>query len=457
MIIEQICSNENIESACDYLLKKRDSCGLDGMYLSELPTYLAHNKNLLVRTLSNGDYKFKLAEKRVILGKSGKQRQITLLNSIDRLVLRMMYQVMNPVLSVDFCENSFAYIEGRGTFEAVETARKCIENGLEYVTEIDIRNYFDSINHTILMEKLSKYDFDTATLCLIRGFLNIKVKFEDRIQTNTLGILQGSSLSPLLSNLFLSDIDHSMDLEKIPYIRFSDDIKIFTSDFDSGSLWLKKVSGMLDALKLKTSDNKCGVFPATNRTYFGYEMIQTKDGILTQRRSRSQSVRFTDWNTAKLEWRDGDYHIVSDGILTKKDFSILFENPDKKMYIPVEVTDSISIHSDVVLSANFMKFASNHRLIIRFYDSYGEYVGAFMPMQQRRSVKATLFQSTLYLDNARRLALAKKIIIAGTRSIKSNLQYYKRRRSSPDFDTKIGEISAFTKQMNEQKALKNSC
>lgn len=83
----------------------------------------------------------------MILGKSGKQRQITLLNSVDRLVLRMMYQVMSPVTSVDLCENSFAYIEGRGTFEAVETARKYIEDGLEYVTEIDIRNCFDSINH----------------------------------------------------------------------------------------------------------------------------------------------------------------------------------------------------------------------------------------------------------------------------------------------------------------------
>lgn len=182
-------------------------------------------------------------------------------------------------------------------------------------------------------------------------------------------------------------------------------------------------------------------------------MIQTKDGILTQRKSRSQAVRFTDRNTAKLEWRDGDHHIVSDGILTKKDLSILFENPDKKMYIPVEVTDSISVHSDVVLSANFMIFSSDHRLIIRFYDSYGEYVGAFMPTQQRRSVKATLFQSTLYLDNARRLALAKKLMIAGTRSIRSNLQYYKRRRNSSDFDTRIVEISAFTKQMNEAKSI----
>lgn len=98
-LLLKICSDENIIDACNFLLKKKYSCGTDGMFLSELPDYLSHNKAVFVNSILDGSYTFSLAEKRVILGKTGKKREIMILCSADRLVLRMLYQVLYPLIS----------------------------------------------------------------------------------------------------------------------------------------------------------------------------------------------------------------------------------------------------------------------------------------------------------------------------------------------------------------------
>lgn len=107
------------------------------------------------------------------------------------------------------------------------------------------------------------------------------------------------------------------------------------------------------------------------------EFTNTRNGIVVQRKSRNAATQIGHWKAAKIEWRDNEYHIISDGILTKKDFSNLFENPEKKMYIPVEAATVISVYSDIILSSDFIKFAADHWLTLRFHDKHGEYVGSF--------------------------------------------------------------------------------
>lgn len=141
--------------------------------------------------------------------------------------------------------------------------------------------------------------------------------------------------------------------------------------------------------------------------------------------------------------------------LTKKDFSILFENPEKKMYIPVEAATVISVYSDIILSSDFIKFAADHWLTLRFHDKHGEYVGSFFPSYQKMSVKTTIAQSLLYSDKQKRLQLAKKIIIAGTQNIKSNIQYYNRRYDNINLSDNIKALSEFKKLMNEADSIEH--
>lgn len=163
----------------------------------------------------------------------------------------------------------------------------------------------------------------------------MNVKFEDRIRRNSKGVIQGSSLGPLFSNLFVNSLDHQMQRENVAYVRFSDDIKVFCSDHEIATAMFSGLTGLIKEHGLKLSEKKCGVFKSITRAYFGYEFTNTRNGIIVQRKSRNPETQIGHWKAAKIEWRDNTYHIISDGILTKKYFSILFENPEKKMYIPV--------------------------------------------------------------------------------------------------------------------------
>ena len=123
------------------------------------------------------------------------------------------------------------------------------------------------------------------------------------------------------------------------------------------------------------------------------------------------------------------------------------------MYIPVEAATVISVYSDIILSSDFIKFAADHWLTLRFHDKHGEYVGSFFPSYQKMSVKTTIAQSLLYSDKQKRLQLAKKIIIAGTQNIKSNIQYYNRRYDNINLSDNIKALSEFKKLMNEADSI----
>ncbi len=146
-----------------------------------------------------------------------------------------------------------------------------------------------------------------------------------------------------------------MQNDKVAYVRFSDDIKVFCQDYDTAVIMFSRISDLIKGYGLKLSEKKCGVFKADARIYYGYEFINTHNGIVVQRKTRDTLTQLGNWQAAKLEWRDNEYHIISDGILTKKDFSLLFENQEKKMYIPVESASMGRIFSCQRLRKNYLK------------------------------------------------------------------------------------------------------
>lgn len=364
-----------------------------------------------------------------------------------------MYQVLYPLISPMFADNSYAYIEGRSVQQAVDQCKAYIESGLQFVAELDIKDFFDNISHNRLCLLLSELSNPHDVVCLIEKYLKMNVKNEDQIRKNTKGVIQGSSLGPLFSNLFVNKLDQQMKNNHISYVRFSDDIKVFCHDYDAAMEMYSVISKIIKGYGLKLSERKCGVFRALDRIYFGYELTDTRNGIVIQRKSRNASTQTGHWKKAKIEWRDNAYHIVSDGILTKKDYSILFENSDKKMYIPVEAATLISVYSDIVLSSNFIQFAADHKLTIRFHDRKGECIGSFCPSNTKMSVKSTIAQSLLYSDAKKRLQLAKKIIIASTQNIKYNIQYYNRRYEKINLTEAVKAIADFKTMMNEADSI----
>ena len=143
--------------------------------------------------------------------------------------------------------------------------------------------------------------------------------------------------------------------------------------------------------------------------------------------------------------------MINEGILTKRDFTVLFENIEGIHYIPVETTDSLYIYSNTIFTGNFFEFVNTTGLNVCLIDKYGEKVGSFVPQNNRRNIRTELKQLRLYDDEKERLILARKLEIASVSNIRANLRYYERRKDAEELGKVVKLLSEWIQQLNEAK------
>ena len=168
--IDAVFSDSNVELALEVLEKKHDSAGIDGIKLSELRDYWNIQSDHIICSISNGDYYPGTTSLVEILKSNGKRRFIAKLNSIDRLILRCIEQTLEPITEEFFEDSSFAYRINRSAMEAAGRAAEYMGDGYEWVCETDIKGFFDSIDHDILIANLKRVVFlRKDSYCLLKG------------------------------------------------------------------------------------------------------------------------------------------------------------------------------------------------------------------------------------------------------------------------------------------------
>lgn len=133
---------------------------------------------------------------------------------------------------------------------------------------------------------------------------------------------------------------------------------------------------------------------------------------------------YEKWNTSAIQKVDRNYHLINDGVLSRKDFTILFENEDGQNYLPVETCGSINIYSQVTFSSSFFEFAKEKQLVINIFGRFGEYVGSFCTVNHNEATQVMLKQAQIYNDEQKRMDIAKKIELASLHNERENLRYY---------------------------------
>lgn len=319
-----------------------------------------------------------------------------------------------------------------------------------WCVEVDIHDYFDNINHQILLEKLHRYISDEKVMHLLDVYLKCTVVDDHITFQKEEGILQGGPLSPLLSNFYLNELDRYMEEKQYHFCRFGDDINIYCSTYEEAIGCLDDTRSHIENQEmLPLNHKKTGIFKGTNRKYLGYRFIVKGTKIIAKHEKKAYRTVYRDWYTTGIQRVDASYHLINEEILTKKDFNILFENEEGKKYIPVETTDSLYIYSNVIVSGSFLEFANRKGLSVCFIDKYGEKVGAFVPQNNKRNIKTELKQLREYDSEKDRLCLARKLEIASLSNIRANLKYYQRRKESLKFQSSIEKISDYIRKMNE--------
>lgn len=453
-MIERILSDQNLHRAKEHLQEKHDSCGVDGMRLSELDDYLKNNRSALRTSIMDGTYRPGLVQEVDLINQKGKIRTISKLITVDRLILRAIHQVLYDEFAPLFSPNSYAYQENKGIAVAVRQAADYVETGFVYTVDIDIENYFDSIPHFKMGALLQKFGLDHMTNNLIQKFLNCSIVRDFEISRKETGLVQGSPLSPLLSNLYLHEADLFFTECGFTFCRYADDIKLFAKSFEEGLELFSQAKHFLESeLHLRLHAQKSGVFPALERVYLGYRFYSFPNGkIEIKKESRNTKVNIYNWRSSSIQKISGEYHLIADGILTQKDYSLLFENPEKKMYLPIESTECLNLYSNIIFSGDFFRFAAQNNLLLNFFDKYGEYQGAFLPSRLSAASSLSMQQSLVYADPAKRLELANQFALAAAHNIRENLKYYSKHNDSDHLHRSMEEITAM---MQEEKLAKN--
>lgn len=427
---ERIFDEENLNLAMNSLLSKRNSCGADGICVKEFSEHWRLNGKNILESVRKGTYRPAVVQEREIIMRNGKHRRISIYTCTDRLILRAISQVLQEALNDSFSRSSYGYRKDIGAIEAVEQAAKYIQDGKVWVAEIDLSDFFDHINLQRMNNLVKRVVEDEKMIRLIEQYLYCYIERDGEFISKETGLVQGSSLSPILSNLYMDAFDKKLEELRIEFCRFADNINLYAEEPDEARKYYQDVKALLEgAFQLQINERKSGVFPAMNRSYLGYLFSKEKKNkeIFVKKKSRKKTIYYNPWHPSAIQQMGREYHIINNGVLTRKDYTLLFENEEGKRYLPVETMGTLNIYSDVIFSSDFFEFANRHDLRITLYNKYGKLIGTFLPEKHSLTANLILKQVSIYNDYSQRVDLAKKIIMAAAHNMRANLRYYEKK------------------------------
>lgn len=278
-LIEWILQDENINKAIKAVKKNKGAYGIDKMSVEELDGYFATHREEIKSQIRDGKYK-PTPVRRVYIPKSnGKKRPLGIPTVVDRVVQQATAQVLSLGYDKYFSEHSYGFRPGRSCQQAIEEALVYLNEGYEWVIDLDIEKYFDTVNHDKLISILRERINDAKTLRLVRQFLQAGVMENGLISPSKEGVPQGGPLSPILSNVYLDKLDQELEARGLHFVRYADDCNIFVKSEMAADRVMKSVTSWLERkLRLKVSATKTKVVRPMKSNFLGFTFWKSKDG-----------------------------------------------------------------------------------------------------------------------------------------------------------------------------------
>ncbi|WP_278627169.1 type I-B CRISPR-associated endonuclease Cas1b [Thomasclavelia cocleata] len=451
-MLKQILSKNNLEKSYFELMKRNYSSGIDGIMLSQLKEYLILNWKDIENQLVLGMYEPNIVQIYELLSKKGKVREIYKFTIIDIFIQKAISLILQDKLDCLLIDNNYSFRKGKGTIDIIRRGLELIEEGYEYIVEIDIKKYFENIDHGLLSKILFDVLDDKVLVSLIMKYQSCLIQKDGKVKRKNKGLITGSSISPVISNLYLMDLDKQYI--KYNYIRYCDNIYIFITNKDEGVTLINNISRCLkDKYKLEINQNKTSITHFSTKQMLGYNFIKEDNIVKAKKNKQETKVKYNYWHKSAIMKEDNEYHIINDGILTKKDYSILFESENQKVEIPTEVTEHINIYSQIIFSSNFFNTLNQNNIKVSLFDQYDHYIGSFIPINHHKSASILIKQVENYINKSKRLELAKKIIDGGTTNIITNLKYYNKRNDDIQLDNIIDDLKICKQEMKTANTL----
>ena len=276
-LIEKILSEENLQKAIRKVKKNKGAPGVDKMTVQEVEEWFNQYKEELISKILNKQYK-PMPVKRVYIPKpNGKQRPLGIPTVVDRVIQQAMLQVLSEIYEPIFSDHSYGFRPNRSAHMAMEEVLGYLNDGYEWIVDLDIEKFFDTVNHDKLISILRERVNDSRTLHLIRAYLQAGVLDKGLVRSSTIGTPQGGPISVILSNIYLDKFDKELESRNLRFARYADDCIIFVKSEMSANRVMKSVTSWLERkLFLKVSATKTKVVRPTKGQFLGFTFYKAK-------------------------------------------------------------------------------------------------------------------------------------------------------------------------------------
>jgi len=273
---EKICDLSNLQKSFKLVKKNKGAPGIDGISIREYETNLIEELRQLRQEVLNWTYEPKPVRRVEIPKPGGKGVRLLGIPTVKDRVFHMAIKlVLEPDIDPTFSNNSYGFRPGRNQRQAVEAAQRIVQSGKEHTVDIDLSKFFDRINHDRLIFKLKSHVKDTRVLRLIGMILRSGVMSEGSLIPSREGSVQGSPLSPLLSNVVLDELDKELEKRGLEFCRFADDSIIFVKTARAAERVLKSITKFIEeTLLLKVNHDKSKTGKSDSSKFLGMTIIK---------------------------------------------------------------------------------------------------------------------------------------------------------------------------------------
>lgn len=258
--LEAILDRSNLRKAMKQVASNKGAAGIDGYKAVDVRKWFEDHPYKLTRSVLDGTYMSSPIRRVYIPKPNGEKRPLGIATVADRTLQTALSNVLSAEYDETFSNNSHGFRPGRGCQTAIKQAVGYANDGYVYVVDMDLRKFFDTVNHSKLLRILSKRVGDGRVIALVNKMLKAKVMDNGIIIPTTIGIPQGNAASPVLANILLNELDQELERRGHKFVRYADDMMVFCKSKRAAMRVMQSISKYIEAeLLLQVNMDKTSV------------------------------------------------------------------------------------------------------------------------------------------------------------------------------------------------------
>ena len=312
-LIEEVLSKDNLNEAYKQVVRNKGASGIDEMTCEEVKDYLKIHGNDLINQILSRKYQ-PLPVKRVEIPKpNGGIRKLGIPTVVDRIIQQALVQKLTPIFEPTFSDYSYGFRPNRRCQNAIDRTLELINQGYEWIIDLDLEKFFDNVPQDKLIRIVDNTVKDSDVTWIIHKYLKAGVMVDRHFEETNIGTPQGGNLSPLLSNIYLNELDKELERRNLHFARYADDCVIFVKTEFSAQRVMKNIVTFIETkLKLKVNATKTHITTPNNLKYLGFSFWKSKEGWKAKPHDESFIKLFKKLKMLmKRSWSvDNDYRIT---------------------------------------------------------------------------------------------------------------------------------------------------